>query len=85
MAIYKYDPISCLMTKVSIKDKKVKANDAAIDQFKKTKDLAKQIMRMYSGTSLGRKTDGNAIIACCQRIIDNMDYYIQNASKGWYD
>ena len=42
-------------------------------------------MRMYSGTQLGRKTDGTAIIACCQRIIDNMDYYIQNASKGWYD
>lgn len=85
MATYKYDPISCLMTKVNTKDEKIKANDAAIDQFKKTKDLANQIMRMYSGTRLGRKTDGTAIIVCCQRIIDNMDYYIQNASKGWYD
>ena len=63
----------------------VSTTDAAIDEFKKTKELCKQIIAQYSGKPIGRKIDGNYVLAHAKGIIDKMDYYIENAGRGWYD
>lgn len=82
MAKY-YDPIMCMMVD---KPGKSKAADASpINEFKDTKALCQKIISKYSGTVLGRKVDGNAIINYAESIIKKMDFYIENANKGWYD
>lgn len=72
--------------KKSVLDNAIKTCDAgAKETFEKTKNLANQIIRMYSGTPLGRKINANLIIAKCEEIISSMDYYLSNINRGWYD
>ena len=58
---------------------------AAVDEFRKTIQLANQIEDQYSGKPIGRKIDSSTIFNYCESIIKKMNFYIEHASKGWYD
>ena len=66
-------------------DSAIKAKDAAVDEFRKTISLCKQIQNQYSGKPIGRNIDSSAIFAYTDRIIKKMEHYIKNEDKGWYD
>lgn len=82
---YKYDPIMCMNIPVEKKvtKDKVITKDKAADDFKKAIQLVdqiRQITRKYA-----RKIDASALFAYCDKVEDKFQYYIDNASKGWYD
>lgn len=58
---------------------------AAVDEFRKTIQLAKQIEDQYSGKPIGRKIDSSTIFNYCESIIKKMNFYIEHAHSGWYD
>lgn len=69
----------------AIKAADVKTNDKAVDEFRKTIDLCKQIQKQYSGLPIGRKIDSHSIFYYTDEIIKKMNYYIDHADRGWYD
>ena len=81
---YHYDPILCM----NVPDVPSKANDARVhddarSDFSKVIALTKQIdeiTRKYA-----RKIDANAMFAYTDQIRNKVQYYIDNASRGWYD
>lgn len=60
-----------------------KVNDAAVDDFKKAISLVEQIRQIVR--KYARKIDSNALFAYCDKIEDKLQYYINNANRGWYD
>ena len=81
---YHYDPILCMNVPDSTsKAKDAKALDDARSDFSKVIALTKQIdeiTRKYA-----RKIDANAMFAYTDQIRNKVQYYIDNASRGWYD
>lgn len=81
---YHYDPILCMNVPDSTsKAKDAKALDDAKADFQKIISLTKQIddiTRRY-----GRKIDSTALFAYTEQIRNKVQYYIDNASRGWYD
>ena len=72
------------MNSLNSRDKRT-VDVSAVEEFKKTKALCQQIISQYSGTQLGRKIDANSVLNHTESIINKMDFYISNATKGWYD
>lgn len=64
---------------------RIATTDSAADEFRKTIDLCKQIQRQYSGKAIARKIDSNMIFSNTDAIIQRMNYYLEHASRGWYD
>lgn len=81
---YHYDPILCMNVPDSTsKAKDAKALDDSKADFSKVIALTKQIdeiTRKYA-----RKIDANAMFAYTDQIRNKVQYYIDNASRGWYD
>lgn len=81
---YHYDPILCMnVPDAPSKAKDAKALDDARSDFSKVIALTKQIdeiTRKYA-----RKIDANAMFTYTEQIRNKVQYYIDNASRGWYD
>lgn len=81
---YHYDPILCMnVPDGTSKAKDAKIQDDARSDFSKVIALTKQIdeiTRKYA-----RKIDANAMFAYTDQIRNKVQYYIDNASRGWYD
>ena len=81
---YHYDPILCMnVPDAPSKAKDAKALDDARSDFSKVIALTKQIDEITK--KYARKIDANAMFAYTDQIRNKVQYYIDNASRGWYD
>lgn len=81
---YRYDSILCMNVPVQKKtNDKAVTHDSAADDFKKAIQLVEQIRQIVRKHS--RNIAANSLFAYCDNIEDKFQYYIDNASKGWYD
>lgn len=81
---YHYDPILCMNVPDSTsKAKDAKALDDAKADFQKVISLTKQIDDITK--RYARKIDANAMFAYTDQIRRKVQYYIDNADRGWYD
>ena len=81
---YHYDPILCMNVPDSTsKVKDAKVQDDARSDFSKVIALTKQIDEITRKYRM--KVDANALFAYTDQIRNKVQYYIDNASRGWYD
>ena len=79
-----YDPILCMMVdKQATKTADARATDDAAADFKamqKQLDTLQSMVRKYA-----RKIDSNYFFNVIAQMKDKLQYYVDNAGRGWYD